>query len=93
MSRSQYVPAKLKIQLPTTAPLTAPGKYQPTTFHSISGHDTRIRVGLAMRLAIVMTGATILTRMMWVTMPRRIRLPPPPEKMPIIQLMNPATSS
>ena len=60
---SQAAPACTKIQLPMIAPNIAPGRYQRTTGHSISLHETKIRVGLAIRLAIVITGAIILTRM------------------------------
>src|SRR3974377_1204050 len=52
-----------KIQLQMIAPQIAPGRYQRTTGHSISLHETRIRVGLAIRLAILMTGAIVFTRM------------------------------
>ncbi len=59
---SQAAFAQVKIQLPTIAPLIAPGRYQQTTGHSISLHETRIRVGLAIRLAMVITGAIVFTR-------------------------------
>jgi len=63
MKLSKAASAHTKKQLPTSAPLIAPGKYQRTTPHSISLHETRIRVGLAIKLAIVITGAIVFTRM------------------------------
>src|SRR6185437_13252695 len=59
---SKAASAHTKIQLPTIAPAIAPGRYQRTTAHSISLHETRIRVGLAIKLAIVITGAIVFTR-------------------------------
>src|SRR5690242_7403529 len=60
---SQAVLAQVKIQPPRIAPTMAPGRYQRTTRHSIRRHETAMRVGLAMRLAMVTTGAIVLTRM------------------------------
>ena len=60
---SQTALAWAKIQLPMIAPQIAPGRYQRTTGHSISLHEIKIRVGLAIRLAIVITGAIVFTRM------------------------------
>jgi hypothetical protein len=93
MTLNQTAPAFAKIQLPMTAPQIAPGRYQRTIGHSISLHETRIRVGLAMRLAIVMTGAITLTRIRFVTAASRMMLPVPPEKVLIVQLIHPATNS
>ena len=90
---SQAALDHVKIQLPTIAPLIAPGRYQRTTGHSISLHETKIRVGLAIRLAIVITGAIVFTRMKLVTAASKTMLPAPPEKVLIVQLTHPATNS
>ncbi len=50
---SQCTLAQVKIQLPMIAPVMAPGRYQRTTYDSIGRHDTMMRVGAAIRLAMV----------------------------------------
>ncbi len=93
ITRSQAALAHVKNQLPIIAPVTAPGRYQRTTGHSISFHETNIRVGLAIKLAIVITGAMVFTRMRCVTTASKTMLPAPPEKIPITQLAHPPINS
>jgi hypothetical protein len=63
------------------------------TRHSIHLHETKIRAGLAIKLATVMTGVIVVTRMKWVTMASKTMLPAPPEKVLTVQLAPPARNN
>ncbi len=56
-------------------------------------HETAMRAGLAIRLAMVTTGAIVVTRMRWVTIASRTMLPAAPDKVLIAQLVAPARTS
>jgi hypothetical protein len=50
-------------------------------------------VGPAIKLAIVITGAIVFTRMRCVTTASKTMLPAPPEKIPMTQLAHPPINS